>query len=472
MRTLLEYLFCTMLCLGGTMLVGYGQTDSNILYYQEYVQNVLDHHPIAQNADLQLDLGVAEYMAAKGQFDPQTSAKFDQKSFDDKRYYRHFMAKVKVPTKWGLELVGGYENTDGVFLNPENKTDEFGLWNLGIEANLLQGLLIDERRTALKQAEVFQRISQNEQQKMLNDLLYKASLTYLNWQEIYAAQNIIEQSIELAETYFENTKTSFLNGEKTAIDTLEAKIVVQDRKALLQKNQLTLVKVRQQLENFLWYDGLPLELKENVRPEEYVQTIFVSEETPSINQIGEQVNQHPDLLQKRNKLNYFELEQRLKREKVKPKLKLKYNPLLATSSEGLTPNFALSNYKWGIDFSFPLFLRSERAAVQQGEIKLANLNLEIANKQNELENKIEASLKQIEILEEQLNLQTQNVAAYQRLLEAENEKFLYGESSVFLLNKRQEKFIEGSLKMIELQIKQQKLRLQYWYESGQLVGRI
>lgn len=49
----------------------------------------------------------------------------------------------------------------------------------------------------------------------------------------------------------------------------------------------------------------------------------------------------------------------------------------------------------------------------------------------------------------QLNLLQQNNEGYLLLLEAENEKFNFGESSVFLLNKRQEKLIEGRIKFIK-----------------------
>ena len=101
---------------------------------------------------------------------------------------------------------------------------------------------------------------------------------------------------------------------------------------------------------------------------------------------------------------------------------------------------------------------------------MEEVKIEIQNKGNELQNKIQASWEQQLLLEQQLVLLSRNVESYKRLLEGETEKFNYGESSVFLLNKRQEKYINGQLKLIETFIKQRLELLNYLYLSNQLIN--
>lgn len=442
------------------------QTDSLVLSYEDYMANIVLYHPVAQQANLKEQLAEAEWLAAKGNFDPVLSASFNEKNFADKLYYQHFSSKLKVPTRLGVDVVAGYENTEGYFLNPENKTDDYGLWNIGLEANLLQGLLIDERRTALRQAKIYQQIARNQQQLLLNDLFYAASIAYLNWQKNYYAQIVLEESRTIAATYFDNTKQSFFGGEKTAMDTLEAFISYRDATNKWEANRGKLTKAQQQLENFLWFKGTPLALQNGTIPAD--NTIPILEVQLVVN-VDDALRTHPVLAEKSNKQAYFEAEQRLKREKLKPKLKVKYNPLLATSENSLAPNYSMSDYKWGVDFKMPLYLRSERAGIQKGEIKLTDIALDIANKRNELRNKIENSTQQQAILQRQLALQEQNVSGYRLLLEGENQKFLYGESSVFLLNKRQEKYIDGQLKLLELYWKWQVERLDYAFYTNSLL---
>lgn len=441
------------------------QTDTTTLSYQEYITNILLYHPLAKQANLKMDMAEVEWLAAKGAFDPKLTAGWQEKNFDDKLYYQLFQSKLKVPTRLGIDVVGGYENTSGVFLDPENKTDKRGLWNVGLEANLLQGLIVNERRTALEQAKIFQDLAKNQQQILLNDLLFDASYAYLDWQQYIAIQAILQENSTIATNYLRNTTQSFFGGEKTSMDTLEAYILWQDAKVVLQTNDNFVIKSRQQLENYLWFKETPLVLQPTTLPENYTNALF---QIPLENRVVDLVNQHPIILEKRNKQNSYLLNQRLKREKLKPKLKAKFNPLLATSDESLAPTYTSADYKWGFDFSFPLFLRKERAGIQEGEIKILEVTYDIDNKIVELQNKMEGSLQQQVILREQIDLQAQNVAGYRQLLDGENEKFNYGESSVFLLNKRQEKYINGQLKLIKLNFKLQMELLNYLYFANGL----
>lgn len=456
-----------IIILGINLITVNAQSDSTtLLTYKEYLGNILSYHPVAKKADLRISLAKAEMLGAKGNLDPVLLSDWNQKSFDDKLYYRQYQAKLKLPTRLGIDVVGGYQNTEGDFINPENKTDDFGLWHLGIEANVLQGLFVNERKTALEQAKMFQNLATNQRQIILNDLVYNASAAYLIWQQYEYFKEVLTENKFIANNYVENTKQSFFNGEKTAMDTLEAFILYQDATAFLQKNELGLIKSRQNVENYLWYNEMPVALQENTKPENYKNEILPISEGFE----NSDLPNHPIILASINKLSYVEIEQKLKREKLKPKLKIKYNPLLKTSQNSLAPNFSINDYKWGFDFSMPLLLRSERADVQRGEVKIQETKLDIQNKRNELQNKIESSSAQQQLLQEQLVLLRQNVENYKRLLEGENEKFNYGESSVFLLNKRQEKYINGQLKLIETYIKQQIELLNFLYFSNQLTN--
>ena len=464
MKRSLFVVLCALFC-----FLSKAQTNFTLLNYKDFVSRVLQDHPLARHAQLRTDMADAEWLSAKGAIDPMISSNWNQKSFDQKRYYRHFQTQLTIPTRLGINFVAGYENTDGVFLNPEQTTEPYGLWNVGLEVNVLQGLLVNERRVALQQAQFFRQLFDNQKAMLLNDLLYVATLAYLDWQKYHSYQTIVDENQQLAQTYFDNTKLAFENGEKTGMDTLEAMIVLQDASNLLQSNKAALTKARQNLENFLWENEQPTLLQEDAIPQQYTAALFLDVNRGSVN---EMVLQHPLVLEKLNKQSLLEIEQRLKREKLKPKLKVKFNPLLASREDSLWPIYDFTDQKWGIDFSMPLFFRREKAALQMGNIKLKENQLNLSNKQNELLNKLENSIQQQSILQAQLDLQEQSVLGYRRLLDGENERFRFGESSVFLVNKRQEKYINGQLKLIELTTKSQLERLIYWYYSNGIIQQI
>lgn len=442
----------------------FAQRDSLVLSYQEYVDNILGFHPVAQKARLKLLYADAQLMSAKGMLDPTIDASWSSKELDDKLYYEKLKTKLKFPTSLGITFSGGYENTDGQYLNPENKTNEYGLWNLGVEMDVLNGLLTNERNTAIRQAREYQHLSQNEQNILLNDLLYNALYSYHTWQMYHYSMEVLSENIAIAHSNYMNTRNAFDMGEKTAMDTLEASIAYQEAIGLFNKNDMYLVKARQTVENYLWFESKPLLLQADVKPEDY-KTLY-SNTLVKLDSVL--ISKHPAILSVINKLTISEIEQRLKREKLKPKLKVKYNALLTTSDNINIHEFDLSNYKLGIGFSMPLFLRSERAGVKKGKLRIQEQELDLMYKKNELFNKAEASWQQQAILKEQISIYEQNATNYERLLNGENEKFRYGESSVFLLNKRQEKYIDGKLKLTEAYVKFQMEVLNYLYLSNQL----
>ncbi|MEL7020134.1 MAG: TolC family protein [Bacteroidota bacterium] len=457
--------FALLLLLLGSRAALWAQVGIQTLTYEAYVSNIYQYHPVAKQAELPLRVAKSVALAARGQLDPLLRADWNEKGFDDKLYYRRYQANLRIPTTLGIDVVGGYENTTGVFLNPENNTDEYGLWSLGVEVNLLQGLITNERRTALQQAAIFQNMARNERQLILNNLIYDAATAYVEWQQYYAFQSVLAENIELAENYRNITRQSFEAGEKTAMDTLEAGLLYQDAVLLAQKNEQVLAKARQQVENYLWVGDKYVELPINTQPQTLESPLFsIAERLSDIN-----LSNHPEILSTLNKLSYLEIEQRLKREKLKPKLKAKYNPLVATSENSLSPNLSLSDYKWGFDFAMPLLLREARAGVQEGQIKLEDTALKLDNKRNELRNKVEASWLQQRSLQQQQQLLSQNVERYRLLLEGEREKLRFGESSIFLLNKRQEKYVDGQLKVIKMASKQQLECLNFLYFSNQLL---
>lgn len=458
--------FFSLLLLACTLPMNAQLSSDSILSYQEFINNVVTHHPLAKQADLKLHFGEAQLVEAKGNFDPSLFSDWNEKNFDGKRYYRQYVTELRIPTAIGLDVVGGYENSSGDFLNPVNTTDPNGLWHLGVELDVLQGLIVNERKTLLDQAKVFQSLAQNEQRILLNELIYNASYAYLQWQLFHHFELVLIENRDLANVYFENTKLSFFGGEKTAMDTLEAHILYQDATIDLQKNAMQLLKSKLHLENFLWNEDRPITIIEGVTPEAYLNVLF--------DQLGYlndslSLNNNPTISVTLNKLSLLEIEQKLKREKLKPKLKLKYNPLLSTSENSIAPNYSIDNYTWGFVFSMPLFLRNAKGSIQQGEIKISELNLSLQNKRNELNNKITNAWEQQALLQNQQELLAQNTENYGILLEGENQKFRYGESSVFLLNKRQEKYTTTRLKLISNNIKFKIEQLKYLYYSNQLI---
>lgn len=436
---------CILLC----GFHNYAQTDSlNTLTYNEFIYNVISEHPVAKSAQLKEKVAKAKMLGAKGGLDPYLTSSIDKKNFGGKEYYNIFKNKIKIPTALGVSVTGGFDNNSGYYLNPENNTTNQGLWSAGLEVDVLQGLLTNPRRTALKQAEVYQTIAKNQQLQLLNELVYNASIAYAEWQQYSSIYNILQDNLKLSQLYLKNVKAALAQGEKTAIDTLEANVYLQNNQIDLVKYKQLLLEKRLKVENHLWLNNIPVGLQPIVEPESNIIP-HKSNEIP----LTDNLDSIPIIAEKSAKKQSLILKQKLNREKLKPKLKLKYNQLLGTNPDNLNPNFNIDNYKWGASLTFPIFFRSERAKYRESKYAVEEINYEIAYKKTEIHNKILANKKNQHALIDQIVLLEKNIVGYETLLQAETKKFEYGESSLFLINKRQEKLIESELKLLSSQNK-------------------
>ena len=231
-----------------------------------------------------------------------------------------------------------------------------------------------------------------------------------------------------------------------------------------------------ELSNFLWSEELiPLEVTSFFRPENLISDWTFSNEERADLINNSWMPTHPNLQSIEVKQRQLEVKERLKKEALKPRLNLNYNFLAdgfdfsSDMSEGSEFRaFFGENYKWGVEFNYPLFLRKARGGLEQIRLEQLETKYKFQNKQLELQNKVRVVLQQLDLASEQVVVQVNILRNYQTLLEAENEKFRIGESSVFLLNSREQKLIETELKLAKLRAEYQKLRQKSDWARGQL----
>ena len=423
----------------------------SVMTLSEYLGYVKNYHPIVKQANLVINTSEAKLLKARGAFDPKVEIDFDNKQFKEKEYYNNLNGTFKIPTYYGLEFKANFENNDGLFLNPEATVPTDGLYAAGVSASLLKGLLINQRMTDLKQAKLFVKQAKEDQQILVNEILFNASLAYFNWLKIYNDKNVFRNFLTNAIFRFESTKTAYKNGDKAAIDTLEAGITLKNRRLNLEKARIQLVKASLELSNFLWLNNnTPVELQENIIPD--VNTLEKVDTTFNIalfNNANFDIDNHPKIKSLNYKISSLKVNKRLKTNNLLPELDAQYNFLTQTPRQ--QNSFNIENYKAGIRFTLPLFLRKER-----GDLKLAKAKLMDAEFENEatrvtIRNKLNAVQQELESYYVQNDYIIDIVKDYSTLLKAEERKFFLGESSLFLVNSREAKLIESELKAIALE---------------------
>jgi outer membrane protein TolC len=413
-------------------------------------------HPVAQQAKLEVDLARASLQASRGVFDPSFYARSEKKSFDGKNYFFYSNPELKIPTWYGIEIKGGLENNYGDKLSGENTFGKSSY--IGVSIPLLKDLIIDKRRSDLAQSKILVRLNQEERQLIVNDLFLDGASSYWEWAYAHQKQKLFTEVLDKTKSRLEFIKQSFQAGERAAIDTVEGVLQYQNILNLQTEAWSDLIEAQSRLSNFLWdQNELPYELTEKIQPDSsWIKADIDALNVPALVTIIEEANLiHPKLKLLNFKSDILEIDKLYKTQNLLPTLRVNYN-FLNKGYEFATPfNTALyqNNYKAGLQFGLPLFLRQARGELKQAKIKIEQQDLEIGQTRLEIENKIKTYYAALSALRNQYKINQKSVDNTKRLLDVELERFDIGESSLFLVNNREIKYIEVVLKGYELKTK-------------------
>ncbi|HIP36903.1 MAG TPA: TolC family protein [Crocinitomix sp.] len=432
-------------------LSAWSQTDTTIFSFQEFISIVKQHHPITYQANLKIQKGEAKLLKAKGGFDPKLQGVISQKYFNGSQYYSYLNSGLKIPTWFGVSFQGGYGVNNGAYLNPELTTPNNGLWYAGVTVNLGQGLFIDKRRAELKQAKIYTNSTQLEQKLILNQLIYDASISYWNWYKVYNKVQVYKVALKNAEFRFKGVRESALIGEKALVDTLKAVIQVQRRQLILEQLELELANKKALLETFLWQDGfIPLEIDSTLKPMYFQNSTLYPPILITENEIDTLVFNHPQMLYYQYNIDMLKIENRLKKENLKPTLQVKYNALSTPLNQNVFGDYSLNNYNWGAKVAYPVFTRKERGDLRISEIKIKEKESQFINKRAEIKYKLIANYNSWNSSIEQVEIYQKAVLNYYNLFMAELTMFNIGESSLFLVNYREQEYVKAQIQLIEL----------------------
>jgi outer membrane protein TolC len=165
--------------------------------------------------------------------------------------------------------------------------------------------------------------------------------------------------------------------------------------------------------------------------------------------------QNPEVRAYEYKINNLFIDKKLKFQSLLPILNVRSNILNQNYNVFKDAGAQLyqNNYKFGVDFKMPLFLREGRGEYRKAKLKIEETNLAFAAKKIEVQNKVKTYSNENFFLKNQLETQFTINKNTNSLLKGELIKFYNGDSNLFVVNARENKVIETAEKLISLQFK-------------------
>lgn len=413
-------------------------------------------HPVVNQSNLIIDQASNSLQASRGVFDPTLLVDNDRKTFDNKRYFNYYNPELRIPTWYGIDFKAGIENNVGDRLNTALTPNRSAY--MGVSLDPLRGLIYDKRRAAVQQANIMVKLTRQEQQLAINDLLFETTEAYWEWVNAYLVNRVFLSAVKTNEFRFDFVKKAFQQGDRASIDTVEALSQLQLVQTLQLQAALDLQKARFFLSNYFWTEqNQPYVFGEEVVPDTSGAQFNPSRvQLPVLEKMIEAAMlEHPKLNAIDSKRDVLEIDRKVKTLDLLPSFKINYNFLDKGYNvpDVFKQSLFQNNYKYGVSFGLPLLQRQARGELSRTKNKISEIDFSRKLTELEIQNKIKSVFAESTSLMTQVNVSEQNFLNNKQLLDAENMKFSMGESSMFLVNAREIKLIESEQKLIALKTK-------------------
>ncbi|WP_164723286.1 TolC family protein [Chryseobacterium aureum] len=433
----------------------YGKAqDSLMISAKEFLAVVKNYHPLALRYQLQNQMAQSEITKARGNFDPVLGGKLGEKNIEGVQYYRQKNIELGIPTWYGIDLTAGYQYLDGEKLN--SSETKGGLYSMGITVPLAKNLLYDKRRAVLDQAKFALKMTEAEQTVFTNELLLEAENTYWEWVQSFEIYQLQTKAVTINKNRLNLIQKTFEYGERAAIDIVEAESQLQNFELQKKEAYLNFIKNTQQLQLFLWKENREIyEISQPVYPADHLSdhTAYSDFEFLLHEIKTKETGNHWSVQYYKQKHLILESERRLKWQSFLPKLDFTYNFFNKENYQADYLPLFDHNFQYGLKLEIPVFQRDAKASYQMAKIKINQNKLDTEFKKRELTTKIETYKNELLNYHTQIDLSQNNLANYQKLLIAEETKYTNGESSLFLINSRENKMIEAQEKFISIKTK-------------------
>ena len=422
--------------------------------FPAFVEAVLAHHPVAQQARLVADQARAELRQAWGAFDPKLMAGWDQKRFGGTEYFNYFDAELKIPLPIGADVTLAFDRTMGRYFNPDRRTVGNGTFSAGISLPLGQRIITDERRTALKQARAARDAGDAERIAILNKLLFSSAKDYGAWYENWRRRAIAQEGEALADFRLRAVRQRVQNGESAPIDTVEALLELQRRQVTRFETEAAFYVATLNLTAYLWDDaGRPSVLPGDAKPvlDGVGRGGIDSLRLDALLALATKRN--PDLLKVQAKVQQAEADRLLATQGLIPLAEAKLAGLAERGSDAafFDRERLDGNYKAALSVSTPLLFLKESGKFAATGAKLEFQQFERDRLRRDVEYDARVAIFELANLQRLLERQAANVRNARLLRDAEQVRFENGESTLLILNLRERLVLDEAAKLAALE---------------------
>jgi outer membrane protein TolC len=440
--------------------------DCPVLDLETFLERVLQSNPEVQSLRLEDDRAAAQLLDARGGFDPRLVSGYEYKTQDNAAKLNVLRTGLRLPLDLPMspQLKLDYRRGAGSSIDPSVSTSAVGETRLGVAVAPLSGLFINKEQAALSKARLEPRRTDAVQAERRNQLLLDATQAYWKWVEARRKLQISQDLLALATRRQDLITRRARAGEAAAIDSTEAELLAVSRRGTVAEDLRAAKEAGVKLATFLWNpDGTPaaFQFAPPALPDAPAADRLEAD-TLTVAQATDRARaRRPELQALAVKQRQTRIEQQLQEAQLRPDLKLEAQAVSYDSSP-----LNVTDVKLGFSIEQPLFFRGGRGDVEQARIETQQLAFKQDLTRRKVRADVEAAVVALRQARQQVAAAERRVELARRLQEAEQRRFELGESTLFLLNQREQAFAEARKALVSARVDVLRALATYRWATG------
>ncbi len=434
---------------------------------EEVFVSVQRHHPSLEAARAGIDRADGVALARRGAFDPRVRVRTLAQPFG---YYEWTTLDTEVRARtvafgmtpfvgWRLGL-GDFPVYDGRLV-----TASGGEIRAGLELPLLRDGWIDAPRTDRRKADRGRSIARLETEQRRLELLRDAAVSYWDWIAAGERVEIRARLLELAHERDAGIRRQISDGNTAEVEALDNERLIVAREAALVVARRDARRAALDLSLFLrdpaGHPSVPSDARRPTRlevPEALVDDVGVDED------IARALGRRPEIALLEARLANAELDARLAKNQLLPALNAQSYVAkdLGTGREALLP----VEFGVGVALEVPIPLRGPRGELRAARADRKRLSRELQFAKERVEVDVRAAHVEMVTARRRAELVGKQAVLAERVAEAERARFALGDSTILVVNLREEAAADAAAAEVDAIADYRRSRARYQVATG------
>lgn len=430
----------------------FSEGKANILSIQDLLAATKQHYPAIMAEQQELARAKAAYFASQGGFDPNISSRIIATPAGTYNN-RYWDTQLNFPiSDTGNQIFAGYRYGQGNFPSYDQYylTENKGEGRVGFNMPLLRDRDIDQNRAALQTTRLGIGIQEQNLQLTRINIMQEAALAYYRWVAEGIRLRYTQELLNIAKIRQEAIEKRFRLGDA-------AKIEVQENQRFIVQRKAALIYAERQLQKAAFYlslfyrnsQGKPM-IPRNEQLPSFFPAIPNMKMTVRFNSVLKEklVDQFPSVEILQAKIATQRVQLSVAKNNLQPTLNMQL--FYAQDVGSNTTNVRINDKSLNLQlvFDVPFYQRKAKGNITETMRSLDSLAYQEKLMREKLAITIKDLFYQLEAERQQFKMAEQDVRLSKTIEDAENKRFNNGDSSLFLVNQREQTTFDARLREI------------------------